>query len=152
MWDPLGGRTHHLFFVFISLQIANSINFTKWRGSWPESIFAPFMFPRFTPFQVIDVWHVEKIKSMPVIKRFRENNSLMEKKKHTRSTIRTHLLPSHNLTTASPSHCATTAATLPPSTGELFLFCPTSPHLNHPQSNFSLHCCRRFKLPTLTWL
>jgi len=43
-----------------------------------ESIFVPFPFPQFTPFQVLDVRHVEKIKSMAVIKRLEKSNYLMK--------------------------------------------------------------------------
>jgi len=93
---------------------------------------------------------VEKIKSMVVIKRFGKGNSLMTKEP-TRSDNTGTNSPSfsHNLTDASLP--PTAATPLPPSTGTLFSFCSTStsPHLNHPLSNFSLHRCRHFKPPLL---
>ena len=58
---------------------------TRYKGMYHGSIFAPFSFPQFTPFQVLDVRHVDKIKSMVVIKRLEKSNSLM-KIKATRSS------------------------------------------------------------------
>jgi len=90
---------------------------------------------------------------MVVIKRFGIDSFLIaKKKKPTRSYTDANSPSSYsqNLTAASllPTGVAI-AAPLPPSTGALFPFCSTSPHLNHSQLNFSLHRCGRFKVPSL---
>jgi len=118
-----------------------------------EFIFAPFPFPQFTPFQVLDVRHVEKIKSMVVIKRLEKSNSLMKIKATYSFFLQTLRAPSsfsHNLTTADlpltvaslpPNAAASlplTAAALPPSTSVKLFYSPLSPL----QSVFLIYSCK----------
>jgi len=75
----------------------------KYLGLPIEFIFAPFTFPQFTPFQVMDVWHVKKIKSMAVIKWLGKINSFNEEKEIRALYYQTLLLPfSDNFPPSSP--------------------------------------------------